>query len=149
MLWNLSSESILLPVLRSSAPNKGIKHYQSRNSRLEVFCEKGVLKNFAKFTGKHLYQSPFNKVAGLRSATLLKERFWHRFFSVNFEKILRTPIFIEHLWWLPLSKQCKNSWRPCEQLKKRNLARLTHLFPMHTFSNPWKPYGFLMFSRVH
>ena len=132
MLWNLSSESILLPVLRSSAPNKGIKHYQSRNSRLEVICEKGVLKNFAKFT-----------------ATLLKERFWHRCFSVNFEKILRTPIFIEHLWWLPLSKQCKNSWRPCEQLKKRNPARLTHLFPMHTFSNPWKPYGFLMFSRVH
>ena len=25
----------------------------------EVFYKKGVLKNFAKFTGKHLYQSPF------------------------------------------------------------------------------------------
>ena len=26
----------------------------SRSSRLEVFCKKGVLKHFAKFTGKHL-----------------------------------------------------------------------------------------------
>ena len=25
----------------------------------EVYYEKGVLKNFAKFTGKHLSQSPF------------------------------------------------------------------------------------------
>ena len=35
---------------------------------------KGVLRNFTKFTGKHLCQILiFNKVAGLRSATLLKE----------------------------------------------------------------------------
>ena len=34
----------------------------------EVFCKKGVLRNFAKLTGKHLCQSLiFNKVAGLRS----------------------------------------------------------------------------------
>ena len=34
-----------------------------RRSHLEVFCKKGVLKNFAKFTGKHLCQSLFfNKV---------------------------------------------------------------------------------------
>ena len=32
----------------------------------EVFCKKGVLRNFAKFTGKHLRQSLFfNKVADL------------------------------------------------------------------------------------
>ena len=36
-----------------------------RSSRPEVFCKKGVLRNFAKFTGKHLCQSLFfNKVAG-------------------------------------------------------------------------------------
>ena len=27
---------------------------------------------------------------------------WHRCFSVNFEKFLRTPFFTEHLWWLGL-----------------------------------------------
>ena len=37
-----------------------------RSSCLEEFCIKGFLRNFAKFTGKHLCQSLFvNKVAGL------------------------------------------------------------------------------------
>ena len=31
----------------------------SRSSRPEVFCKKGVLTNFSKFTGKHLFQSLF------------------------------------------------------------------------------------------
>ena len=45
----------------------------SRSSRSEVFCMKGVLENFTKFTGKPPCQSlSFNKVAGLRLATLLQ-----------------------------------------------------------------------------
>ena len=37
-----------------------------RISRGEVFCKKGVLRNFAKFTGKHLSEGLFfNKVADL------------------------------------------------------------------------------------
>ena len=44
-----------------------------RSSRPEVFCKNGVLRNFVKFTGKHLCQSLFfKKVTGLRPATLLK-----------------------------------------------------------------------------
>ena len=36
----------------------------------EVFYEKSVLRNFSKFTGKHLRQSLFfNKVAGLKPGT--------------------------------------------------------------------------------
>ena len=46
----------------------------------------------------------FNKVAGLRPATLLKKRLWHRCFPVNFAKFLRTPFLTEHLWWLLLYK---------------------------------------------
>ena len=43
------------------------------SSRLDVFCKKGVLKNFAKFTGKHLCHSLFlNKVAGLRTAGVVE-----------------------------------------------------------------------------
>ena len=62
---------------------------------------KGVLRNFAKFTWKHLCHSLFfNKVVDHRPATLLKKRLWHRCFSVNFAIFLRTPFFIEHLWWL-------------------------------------------------
>ena len=42
-----------------------------RSSRPDVFCKKGVLRNFGRFTGKHLCQSlHFNKVAG--PAILLK-----------------------------------------------------------------------------
>ena len=49
--------------------------------------KKRVLRNFAKFTGKHLFQSLFfNKVAGKRAATLLTKRLWHRCFLVNFAK---------------------------------------------------------------
>ena len=71
----------------------------SGSSRPEVFCKEGILINFSKFTGKHLCQSLFlNKVAGLRPATLLKKRLWHRCFPMNFVKFLGTPFFIEHLW---------------------------------------------------
>ena len=67
----------------------------NRSSRPEVFCEKGVLRNFAKFTGKYLCQSLFfNKVAGLRSATLFKKRLRHRCFPVNAAKFLRTPFLV-------------------------------------------------------
>ena len=49
--------------------------------------KKGVLKNYTKFTGKHLCQSLFfNKVEGLRPGTLLKKRLSH-----NFAKFLRMP----------------------------------------------------------
>ena len=50
-----------------------------RSSHRRCSITKGVLRNFAKFTAKHLCQSLFfNKVAGLR------------------------PFFIEHLWRLIL-----------------------------------------------
>ena len=64
-----------------------------RSSRPDVFYKKGALRNFTKFTGKHLCQSLFsNKVAGLTPATLLKKRLWQRCFPVNFVKFLRTPL---------------------------------------------------------
>ena len=57
-----------------------------------VLQKKGVLRNFTKFTGKHLCQSLFfNKVAGLSPAALLRKRLWHRCFPVNFAKFRRTP----------------------------------------------------------
>ena len=52
---------------------------------------KGVFKNFAKLTGKHLCQSLFcNNVAGLRAAPLLKINLWHRCFPVSSAKVLKT-----------------------------------------------------------
>ena len=112
---NKISEKLMHKKLNSAIPdlNYGVNQpfykisTMYRSSRPEVFCKKGVLRNFAKFTGKHLFQSLFfNKVAG-RPVTLLKKRLWHRCFPVNFTKFLRTPFFIDHLWWLLLNVQIK------------------------------------------
>ena len=42
-------------------------------------------------------------IKGVRPATLLKKRLWHRCFPVNFAKFLRTSFIIDHLWSLLLS----------------------------------------------
>ena len=69
----------------------------------EVFCRKGVFRNFAKFTGKHLCQSP-------RPATLLKKRLWHNCSPVNFAIFLRTPFFTEDLWTTASAKTVKTDY---------------------------------------
>ena len=62
----------------------------SRSSRPEVFCKKGTLRNFTKFTGKHLCQRLFsNKVADLRPATLFKKETLAQLFSCEFCKFLQ------------------------------------------------------------
>ena len=70
-----------------------------RSSHRRCSVRKGVLRNFSTSTGKHLCQIPyFNKVSGLRPATLLKKRLWHR----------RTLFFIAHLggcFWSALKKR--------------------------------------------
>ena len=86
---------------RSSVRYYGRVIYRSRHQKRSK--QKSGFRNFTKFTGKHLRQSLFfNKVAGLRPATLLKKRLWHRCFPVDFVKFIRTPFLIEHLWWLLL-----------------------------------------------
>ena len=69
-----------------------------------------VLRNFAKFIGKHLCQSLFfNDVAGLRPATLLKKKLWPeacsfikqealaQVFPCEFCEISKSTFFTEHL----------------------------------------------------
>ena len=70
-----------------------------RSSRLEVFYRKGVLRLFAKFTGKHLCLNFFfNKVPGLRPATLTLAQV----FSCEFCEISKISFFTEHLRFLLL-----------------------------------------------
>ena len=45
--------------------------------------KKGVLKNFAKFTGKHGFWS-------LQAYNFIKKRLQHRCFLVDFAKLLKT-----------------------------------------------------------
>ena len=76
----------------------------SRSCHWRWFVKKDVLRNFAKFTGKHLCQRLFlNKVTGL-----------HRCFPVNFEKFLRTPFLQKTserlLLWFAFTKVTKKEF---------------------------------------
>ena len=69
-----------------------------KNSHRRCSIKKVVLKNFPKFTGKHLYQSLFfNKVAHLRPATLFENEALVQLFSCEFSKIFKNIFFTEHL----------------------------------------------------
>ena len=79
-------------------PPKKSGYPSSRDSFQEVFRKRGVLKNFVKFTGKHLYWSFFcHKAAGLRP---VKNRVVFRTQSnilqntpsQIFDKVLNTPM---------------------------------------------------------
>ena len=66
-------------------------------------------------------ESLFNKVAGLRPATLLKKRLWHKCVPVNFAKFLRTPLLQNTSGWLLLTKLHDPNRRkmrlPCFELR--------------------------------
>ena len=64
-----------------------------------MFCKSGFLRNFPKFSGKHLCQSLFfNKVAGIAGNYIKKETL----VPVNFVIFLRAPFLRKHFWWLLL-----------------------------------------------
>ena len=59
-----------------------------------MFCKKGILKNFAKFTGKQLCQILFfNKVVGLRPATLIIKETLAQVFSFEICEIFENALF--------------------------------------------------------
>ena len=71
-----------------------------QSSRPELFCKKGVLRNFAKFTGKHRCQSLFfDKVVGEILAQV---------FSSEFCKIAESTFF--HRTPLVAASVCTYLW---------------------------------------
>ena len=65
-----------------------------RSSRPEVFCKKGVLRNFARFTGKHLWHGYFWFLSNMTSWRL----WWQAVIRKNFfflKKLLKAlSIFV-------------------------------------------------------
>ena len=104
-LYKISMISIKYNTIKSYYATSAIREKKGwkrmtfyRSSHQRCSMQKDVRRNFTKFTEKNLYQSlTFNKVAGLRPATLLKKRLWHRCFPVNFAKFLGIPFFTEHV----------------------------------------------------
>ena len=66
---------------------------RNRSSHQRCSMKKGVLRNFRKFTGKHLCQSVFIKKETLAQV-----------FCCEFCEISRNTFFTEHLWWLLLKE---------------------------------------------
>ena len=113
----------------------GIKLWSNkkiRSSRPEEFCKKGIFKSFTKFTENICARVSFNKVAGLRPATFLKERIWHSCFPVNFAKFLRTP-FLQNTsggcFWKILKIRCQNIYMWKWSLSLRHRKKLNIFTP--------------------
>ena len=94
-----------------------------RSSCPEMFCKKGVLKHFAKFTGKHLCQNLFLIVAALRHATFLKKETLAQVFSCEFCEILKNTLLTEYLRWLILNMGLKLWGHPFSKLNLQMIAK--------------------------
>ena len=68
-----------------------------RNSRLEVFCKKGVFKIFAKFTGKRLCLSVFVISCRPEGLQLYLKETAEQGFSCVVWKMFKNTCFVEHL----------------------------------------------------
>ena len=113
------------------------------SSHKSCSLQKSVIKNLSKFTGKHLCMGLFfNKVAGLRVATLLKKRLWHRCFPLKFAKFSKTP-FLQNTSGRLLLEYCRNT------LDKVKLL-VIHSLKLHQLLQPAVVNCFLYFgSNIH
>ena len=100
--WYLLQCIIILNVLMHLIFQIFLWINQLKISRHRCSIKKVVLKNFAKFTRKHLYQSLFcNKVAGLQlpqTYNFIKKGTLAQMFSCEFCEIFKNTFFTEHLW---------------------------------------------------
>ena len=64
----------------------------NRGSRPEVFCKKGALRNFTKFTGKHLCQSLFFRLVAFN---FIKKETLAQVFSREFCEISKDTFFYQ------------------------------------------------------
>ena len=85
--------SALFYALCELLEEQAVLYGNNRSSRPEVLCKRGVLRNFAKFIGKHLYQRLFlNKVAGL-PCNFIKKEALAQVFSCEFCEISKNTFF--------------------------------------------------------
>ena len=69
--------------------------FRSNHRRCSI--RKGVLRNFTKFTGKHLCQSLFYRNSVPETCNFIKKETLAQVFSCEFCEISKNTIFIEHL----------------------------------------------------
>ena len=119
MLW--SSPSYTFAGVLATPP------IRCRGIRSEVFCEKGVLKNFAKFTGKHLFRVSFLIKLQAEACNFFRKETLTQMFLCAFCEIFKNTYFYE----TPLvaaSVDIKNL-AVCSTLQQFNHRNLANSFP--------------------
>ena len=92
-LLNCNHEKKFFWPIENAEPEKlrevkqGLRDHQKQPQKYSI--KKGVLKNFAIFTGKHLCRSLF---LSFKAWNFIKKRLQHRCFPLNIDKFLRKPI---------------------------------------------------------
>ena len=77
-----------IPSINDLSPFWEIENYFYKSNRQEVFCKKGLLRNFAKLTGKHLCQA----------CNFIKTETLAQVFSCEFSEISKSTFFKEYIW---------------------------------------------------
>ena len=107
LFWVVSLSSELFPWFYDSCFSlRKLSRILFRSSHRKCSIKEGVVKNFAKFKRNTCARVSFLiklQAWGLRPATLLKVRLWHKCFPVNFDKFLRRSFLRENLQWLLLN----------------------------------------------
>ena len=70
----------------------------NRSSHRRCSVRKGVLRKFAKFTGKHLGQSLFFNKVQAEACNFIKKETLAQVFSCEFWETSKNTFFKEHLW---------------------------------------------------
>ena len=87
------------PIVRQKYQNFRLDNLQA-NLKIKEWDYQKTSSSFQK-QPPEVQEMVLLEISGLRPTTLLKKRLWRRCFPVNF---LRTPFYIERLWWLLLIK---------------------------------------------
>ena len=74
-----------------------LKLFPFRSSRHEVFCRKGVIRSFAKFTGKTCTRVSFLIKLQAWACNFIKKETPAQVFSCEFCEITKNTFFTEHL----------------------------------------------------
>ena len=91
-------------------------------SRPEMFCKKGVLRNFTKFTGEHLCQSLFFFLA----SNFIKKEILKQLFSCEFCETFKTPFLARLCMWQLKTQPFASSYIQLAYIYEANYSTVGH-----------------------
>ena len=125
-------QNSILAVLNGSEHTSELLHGHKQPP--ELFCKKGILKNFAIFTRKQLCWSLFL----IKLQAFIIKRLQHMCFLVNIAKLLKAPILKDiceqlllhgasTIWWMVPEMYSG----PCQRFKMERFTKIVNDFPQN------------------